>query len=571
MFQKNINIMYKIFVSHFAGMDALNPRVTMLDSRKTKEQLIAELKIARQKIAELEINERDLEEYCQTLKDRISRRNSELAAVTESLRDTGRQLQAVSKARAAAEKSSKTKSRFLADMSREIRTPLNTVIGFSQLLENDGSLTPEQAGKAKAIADSGRSLLNLINDILDLSRIDAGRMPTRKTAFCLHDLLDDLVTLFLTRTREKGLNMVLEGLEDVPRYVTTDESKLRQALIVLAENAVRVTQSGQVVLRVSGDNSDNSENDAPDTHGTYNLVVEVENSGPAVTDQEKENIFDPFTQDQKGKNNGDTGLGLAIGRKLIELIGGEISVESQAGKGSTFNFRIPVKKAPGLEKSPVKESDHVAGLKPGTGPFRILLVEDLEDNRWLLRDLLEPVGFEVKEAANGREGLEVFKQWAPHAVLMDLNMPVMDGYESARKIKATPEGKSVPIIAVTASAFEDSKKLASEKGFQGYIRKPFRPEELYSILAETLGLEYVFTHETDNPKESVPRTSIARKDLASLPEDIIASMRNASQQGNMDELRKIISRAHGLSPEAVRQLLNLAAYHDYEKLFEILA
>jgi signal transduction histidine kinase/DNA-binding NarL/FixJ family response regulator len=543
----------------------------MLDSRKTKEQLIAELKIARQKIAELEINERDLEEYCQTLKDRINRRNSELAAATESLRNTGEQLLAVSKARAAAEKSNKAKSRFLADMSREIRTPLNTVIGFSQLLENDRSLTPEQTGRAKAIADGGRNLLKLINDILDLSKIDAGKMPTRKTAFCLHDLLDDLVTLFLSRTREKGLDMVLEGLEDVPRYVTTDESKLRQALIVLAENAVRVTRSGQVVLRVRADSSlENSGKDATGTHGSYNLVVEVENSGPAITDQEKQYLFDPFIPDEKGKNNGGTGLGLAIGRKLIELIGGEISVENRAGKGTTFNFRIPVQKAAGLDKSPVKQSDQVAGLKPGTGPFRILVVEDLEDNRWLLRDLLEPVGFEVKEAANGREGLEVFKKWSPHAVLMDLNMPVMDGYESARKIKATPEGKSAPIIAVTASAFEDSKKLASEKGFQGYIRKPFRPEELYSILAETLGLEYVFTDETAGPEVKESRTSITRKDLASLPEDIIAAMRNASQNGSMDELRKIISRADGLSPEAVRQLLDLAAYHDHEKLFEIL-
>ena len=321
-------------------------------------------------------------------------------------------------------------------MSHEIRTPMNAILGFAQVLERDPSLTPQQAEHVRIIARSGGHLLHLINDILDMSKIEAGRTTLNEVDFCLHDLLSDLELMFRSRADAKGLQLLVERDESVPRYVTADEGKLRQVLVNLMGNAVKFTETGGVALRVR---VEAVEGKTVEDKASLRLMAEVEDTGPGIPDTDMYQIFDPFQQAATGVKAGGTGLGLAISRKFVEMMGGELTVTSQVG-ASCFRFNALLAQAGDIAEQEKPVLPCVVGLEPGTGPFRILVVEDIPDNRTLLCELLRPVGFEIEEASNGVEALDVFNRWSPHAILMDMRMPIMDGYEATRRIKATAAG-----------------------------------------------------------------------------------------------------------------------------------
>ena len=490
----------------------------------------------------------------------FKRSESRLRAINSSLEES---TALANRMAALAEKANLAKSAFLANMSHEIRTPMNAILGFAQVLERDPALLPRQAEHVTTITRSGAHLLGLINDILDMSKIEAGLATLNLKIFCLHDFLEDLEALFRSRAESKGLHFVVERDEGVPRHVNADEGKLRQIFVNLIGNAVKFTDSGGVTVQVGA-------KAMSDVDGSLRLAVSVEDTGPGLTDEETLLLFTPFQQTSSGVKAGGTGLGLAISRKNVELMGGAISVDSRVGSGSRFRFELPLEPAEGGSLTDRTPLPRVIGLEPGTGPYRILVVDDIEDNRNLLRTLLLPIGFEIEEAANGVEALELFGRWSPHAVLMDLWMPVMDGYEATRRIKSTKKGRATPVIALTASAFNDTEEQTMELGVHAFLRKPFRPEDLFEALRSCLDLRYVLAAPAETVWES-PQAPPATPDvLAALPPDLKARMRLAVAEGEMSRLLVLIGLAEKIDAPAARALLALADQYDYDKLAECL-
>lgn len=460
-----------------------------------------------------------------------------------------------------AEEANRTKSVFVANMSHEIRTPLNAIIGFAQLLLRDPLLTPRQQKDVETINRSGNNLLRLINDILDMSKIEAGRSTLAPAAFCLHDLVDDLELMFRSRAEAKGLRLLIERGDSVPRYVTADEGKLRQAFSNLLDNAIKFTEQGSIVMRVAAEVVE-------ERSGDVHLVVEVEDSGPGISKEEQSRLFQIFQQASAGAKMGGTGLGLAISRKILRMMGGDITVESEVGRGTCFRFDVVVQLA---EAGAVKRKApprRVIGLHPDVGTVRALVVDDNPDNRVLMRALLLPVGFEVREAGNGVEALDLFEQWSPHVVLMDMRMPVMDGYEATRRLKGMETGRATPIIAVTASAFGEDESTVMEAGVDAYIRKPFQEKEIFATIERLLGLRYVYTNEKDETHAEPEAAALTPEALAALPKELIQAMRQAVAEGDMASLTELIGQVEKVDSNVARGLQALADRYDYEKLGE---
>ena len=384
----------------------------------------------------------------------------------------------------------KAKSVFLANMSHEIRTPMNAILGFAQVLERDPNLSPEQAKFVQIINRSGNHLLKLINDVLDMSKIETGSLLINKTTFSFYDMINDIEIIFKSHSAGKGLTLLVECQDDVPDIIVTDEGKLRQTFINILGNAIKFTETGGIAFRIGVDKK-SSQSSSSDNAVT--ILVEIEDSGLGIPEKDIMNIFEPFLQSDAGFKIGGTGLGLPLAKKFIELLGGDITVKSEVGAGTCFKLIIPVEKGV-AETKPEKpeESRDVIGLKDGTPNIKILVVDDIELNRALLSNMLEPLGFEIKEAVNGLQAIEIFEQWRPHVILMDMRMPVMDGYEAIRLIKSEEIGKKTTIISVTASAFEDNKYEVMATGSDDYLRKPFRVKELLAMLSKHLGVQYVY-------------------------------------------------------------------------------
>ena len=485
------------------------------------------------------------------------------------------------KAEEVAAAASKAKSQFVANMSHELRTPLNAILGFTQVMLRDRHLSSEQVENLRIISRSGEHLLDLINDVLDFSKIEAGIIGLYETSFDLYRLLDTLEEMFQIKCEQKNLLLNFLVSPDVPQFIKTDEKKLRVCLTNLLGNAIKFTSYGSVTLRVQAELGTHSpaQQDLPITNDqlpitNYQLTFEVEDTGCGIAEAELDSLFDAFVQAEAGKKAVEgTGLGLTITRSYVELMGGNITVSSVFGQGTIFKFNIlahPAKPAE-IITEPLQR---VIGIEPNQITYRILVVDDTKENRLLLLKLLEPIGFEVKEAENGEQALEVWENWQPHLIWIDTRMPVMDGMEASKQIRlretraeqAAQASKTI-IIALTASAFEERRGEILAAGCDDFVRKPFPEQLIFAKMAEYLGLRYVY--------EDLPQLTLAysRKryyasekpvkfllqQLAQMPKTWIEQLYQAANEVNEDLVAQLIEQIpESYSPltKALRDLLD---------------
>jgi PAS domain S-box-containing protein len=461
------------------------------------------------------------------------------------------------------QEANRAKSVFLANMSHEIRTPMNAILGFSQLMLRDKDLTPQQCQYLGTINRSGEHLLALINDILEMSKIEAGRTTLNPSTFDLPALLNDLEMMFRVRTNEKKLSFSVELVgDDVPQFIVADINKMRQVFINVLGNAVKFTEQGGVGVRVLVDRKG--------TKGP-SLRVEIEDTGPGISQDERARLFRHFEQTKSGQQTGTgTGLGLAISREFVRLMGGDITLSSHVGKGSIFVIDLPLKEGEAEAVQAKEKSRHVLRLQPGQPACRVLIVDDIEDNRQLLAQLLAPVGFEVRLAINGAEAVKQFEEWHPRLVLMDFRMPVMDGHEAIRRIRAMPGGKEPKIIAVTASAMDDNRQELMEIGADDFIGKPFREAELFHKIHAHVGVEYEYGDDSAAAAAGAAEAAeLTPESLARLPRQLIDSMREAVVTADLDQLLAKIQEAESPDPRVAQGLRRLAEGFQYQKLLDL--
>jgi PAS domain S-box-containing protein len=385
-------------------------------------------------------------------------------------------------AKESAEAANRAKSAFLANMSHELRTPLNAILGFAHLMERDPALTSKQRESLSTINHSGEHLLELINDVLEMSKIEAGRIVLNVAPLDLLRLLQTLKELFQLRAQAKQLSLQFDLDPDLPQSVLMDEGKLRQVLINLLGNAVKFTQLGGVVLRVGVRQGKQGER----------LWFEVEDTGCGIAPEEIDQLFQPFVQTVTGATFGEgTGLGLAISRQFVRLLGGDIQVISAIDRGSKFRFDLPMQVADSVGTASLS-SMRVLRLAPNQPSYRILVVDDRQENRDLLVQLLDTAGFETRTALNGQEAIAIWQTWQSHLIWMDMRMPLLDGYEATRQIRSLAEATQPKIIALTASAFEEQQETILAAGCDDLVRKPFQESIIFEKMAQHLGVEYLY-------------------------------------------------------------------------------
>jgi signal transduction histidine kinase/ligand-binding sensor domain-containing protein/CheY-like chemotaxis protein len=433
-------------------------------------------------------------------------------------------------ARDAAETANRAKSAFLAHMSHELRTPLNAILGFSRLMR-DNEASAKQREDLDRINRSGEHLLSLINNVLDLAKVESGRAELHIEACDLKRLVDEIMEMMGVRAREKNLALRLHTAPEFPRVAKTDAGKLRQVLINLLGNAIKFTEKGFVELRLSSRAAEGAQH--------VLLTFEVEDTGIGISPEDQQRIFDAFAQVGKQGIQKGTGLGLTISRQFVELMGGTIEIASAPGKGTCFRVELPVEPAEESDVASSQNDDELTvGVETGQRDYRVLIVEDGEDNRLLLQRLMQHAGFQVRLAGDGLQGVEVFQSWRPHFIWMDLRMPVMDGKEAARRIRMLDGGKDVKIVAVTASAFVSEREEVLAAGVDDFIRKPYKLGEIFDCIARHLGLRRIYK-KLRQEEQLVP---LGKEDLKALPLDLIRELRTVVVTLDQERIRDVIAR-----------------------------
>ncbi|MBK9160085.1 MAG: response regulator [Nitrosomonadales bacterium] len=480
--------------------------------------------------------EQELNRYKDHLEEEVESRTAELVL-----------------ARDAAETANKAKSVFLASMSHELRTPLNAILGFSSLMLKDSGRREVQRTHLEIIHRSGEHLLTLINDVLEMAKIEAGKVQLEKAPFDLGALVREVTDMMQIRAEGKGLRLLLDQSSSFPRFINGDEARLRQILLNLLSNAVKFTEQGGVTLRLGSR-----------MNGGLHLLIEVEDSGPGISAEDQKRLFQPFVQfgKQPGDNQG-TGLGLSITRQFVQLMGGTISVESTPGKGSIFRVVLPAETTSSTEVAGTQNGteDTVLGLAPGQPEYRILIVEDQTENQLLLRRLLERVGLQSEVADDGKQAVGMFQRWQPHLILMDRRMPVMDGIEATKAIRALPGGQEVKIVAVTASAFKEQQTEMLAAGMDDFVRKPYRFNEIYDCLSRQLGVQFI--HEEAHEDGAAPSMALTAEMMAVLPPALRNELKVALQSLDSDRIAAAIARVADHDTTLCRALSRIVENFDY--------
>jgi signal transduction histidine kinase/CheY-like chemotaxis protein len=471
-------------------------------------------------------------------------------------------------ARDAAEAANRAKSTFLANMSHELRTPLNAILGFTQLMSRNRRLDTHTRNNLGIVRRSGEHLLGLINNVLDLSRIEAGHVALQEDYCHLHRLLEELDDMFQLQAADKHLDLVVEHAPEVPRHILSDQVKLRQVLINLLGNALKFTQQGHVKLRVE---AESASSDGADTPDRVALRFVVEDTGPGIAADELSTIFEAFTQTESGRQvQESTGLGLSISQRFVRLMGGEMSVHSEVGRGSMFAFTIPVRVAASGDSEAQIVHQQVIGLAPDQLAYRILVVDDRWANRQLLMQLLAPLGFEVREASNGQEALDIWDIWQPHLIWMDMRMPVMDGYEATRRIKANLKGQATAVVALTASTLEEERAVVLSTGCDDFVRKPFQETHIFETMRKHLGVRYIYEESTPELPAAASSSVVTPATLAAIPNTLLLALEQALLTTAPDEIERIIFQIDKYDSDLAQVLAALAEDFEYTRMLALL-
>lgn len=463
-----------------------------------------------QEISQRKQTEKILADYNRTLEEEVKQRTAELAEAKEK-----------------AEVANRAKSIFIANMSHELRTPLNAILGFTQVMARSQTLSPEHRESIEIIHNSGEYLLTLINNILSITKMEAGKQTLNLNNFYFYSFLDDLEGLFYFRAESKGLTLNFIRGENLPQQIVADELKLRQVLINLLGNALKFTQVGGVSLEIEAENGlgENS----------LFLNFKVRDTGVGIAPEEFDQLFEEFSQTKSGKKAQEgTGLGLAISQQFVQLMGGKITVESQVGVGSCFQFKILVQGVDETVVQPVKSLRRVIGLEPNQPCYKILVVDDHKTNRQLLIKLLHPLGFQLQEATNGQEAIAIWNTWEPDVILMDIRMPVMNGYEATQWIKHQSHNNEPIIIAITASVLEQEKPSLLAVLCDDFIRKPFQEATLFEMLEKHLGVRYLYQEDAAETKLNSRTFTLTAESFNGMPLEWMEELYDASS--SLDDL-----------------------------------
>ncbi|WP_446011581.1 protein kinase domain-containing protein [Candidatus Electrothrix sp.] len=464
-----------------------------------------------------------------------------------------------------AKSANKAKSYFLSSMSHEFRTPLNVILGYAQILEQDLVLNEEQCNQLTVINRYAHHLLGLVNEVLDLAKIESGLITLDITSFDLNNFLEYLKESFQQQAAQKGLFFTIKKDKDLLRYIKADKRKLQQIFINLLGNAFKFTRSGGISLRVRS---------AKEAGKPLMLHCEVEDTGIGVLPEKQKKIFAPFVQASTSVDQSvGTGLGLSITRQFVKLMGGTIGLTSTPGIGSTFFFKVAIEQAEHGDIENTVPSRHVVGIASDQKPCRLLIVEDLVANRKILANILSRIGFQVKEAANGIQGVEIWQRWQPDLIWMDIRMPVMNGYEATREIRSKEEEKKVVIIALTAQTFGDEREQALEAGCDDFVSKPYKQEELFAALKKHLDIQFIYQDDdgdTFHSGKQYATTYLEPTCIDALPEDVISRLRIATLELDQQSFFAALQELPSLHEKTATALHVLVENYQFEEVENIL-
>lgn len=464
------------------------------------------------------------------------------------------------KAKESAETANIAKSRFLANMSHEIRTPMNAILGFSQLLRNDDNLTSIQRKRLHAINRSGEHLLSIINDVLEMSKIEAGKITIDETIQDFNSIISDIENMFRFRAEEKGLNFLIERKKDIPNFIKTDTSKLRQILINLLGNAIKFTEIGEIKLTIDV---------LPLEEQRCELFFTISDTGIGIKENELMDIFEPFEQSEDGfQAHVGTGLGLSICKQYIELMGGNIKVISNYKKGSTFSFNIKVDKCKSTFPEMGQEQECYIKLLDPVKHICVLVVDDNEDSCQLLNSILENAGFKVCIAKDGREAVSKFETEKPQLIFMDKKMPRMDGITAMKLIRKLPEGENVKIVVVSASAFKEDVNKVIQQGANLFISKPINQNEILINTANLLKINYKNKYE--ELKTITINESQIQVFLENIPSENIDIIKQDIETGLITELIEKLNELKIYDEAVAEYLIEIAESYNYEKLMQLM-
>ena len=449
------------------------------------------------------------------------------------------------------QKADASKTKFLAHMSHELRTPLNAVLGYSQILQKDPLMSQKNQKTIATINRSGEHLLALINDVLEVSKIETGNVDLDPVAFDLFLFLDDVYNMFSQKVQDAGLYLELEKSKDLPQFISADINKIRQIFINFLGNSVKFTERGGIKIKI-------------DTKAKkQELMIQIQDSGVGIAEEEIAKLFKPFKQTMSGKiGGGGAGLGLSIVMEYIDLMKGNINVQSEPEIGTSFYITVPFETA-SITEARENENKEIISLRDKDRGIELLIADDNETNNDLLEELLVSVGFKVYKAKNGEEALASFKEYQPRAVLLDIDMPLMNGYEAAMAIKALDYGAETPIIAVTASIFDVSHTDVLKQGFDDLIHKPFKDYDIYMALAKFLHLKYVYKDEEIQTEEVEVR-------LEGLDNELRNNLLQALKKMKIASVKDLLSQVEKTHPQEAKLMQDLAEDFEYDKLQTLL-